>query len=177
MNKRKQIAIIWSAGADEYPEWSIDIDRLMIEAYDIGSYLAEKWCIVVTGWKGWIMEAASRWAKDKWGITVWVVKWNKRRVANDFVDVEVVTNMWDGWDAFLIPRMCDWFIIVGGWSGTLAEIANAYIERKPMVAINNVAWRWKKLSDTYLDEREKVKIEWFTLYKDAVDVLLEKIGR
>lgn len=75
--KRKQIAVIGSAGPEEYPgkKPSMEIYRC---AFEIGSLLASRGAIVVCGGKGGIMESVCMGAKEKEGTTVGVIAGNRR---------------------------------------------------------------------------------------------------
>lgn len=170
--KKLQIAVIWSAWSQEYAQWWFDFDLLYKLAYQCWYELAKSWCIVVTGWKSGIMEWASQGAKDWWGMTVGIVKWSERGVANIYVDVEVVTNMWDGGDAFLIPYTADAAIVIWWGVWTLKEISGFYLQWKPLVSISNTWWRSQKLSDKYLDERKIVSVVSKVTPKEAVDYIL-----
>lgn len=167
---KTQVWIIGSAWAWEYPEWWFDFNRIYQLAYDIWFACAKQWCIVVTGGKDWIMEWACKWWKDWWWMTVGVVRWAERGVCNPYVDVEVVTNMWHGWDAFLIPNMCDFAIVIGWWVWTLKEICGFYKREKPIFAMKWTWWRADKTTWTYLDERNLVKIVWCNSVSDLIEL-------
>ena len=173
--KKFQIAIIWSAWAEEYPEWSLEFEKLYEMSYQAWYLLAEKWCFVLTGGKSGIMLWASKWCRDAWGISIGFVKWSQRFVSNEYVDIEIVTNMWDGWDAFLIPYSADGAIVIGGGVGTLKEIAWFYLQWKPIIILEKTGWWAEKLKDQYLDERNIIKTISANTPKEAVQILLVKL--
>jgi uncharacterized protein (TIGR00725 family) len=170
--KKYQIAIIGSAGANEYPSGWFNFEEIYKLAYNVGYILAKNDCYVITGGKSWIMEWASKWVKEWWWLSLGFIKWPKRGEANQYVDIEIVTNMWDWGDAFLLPYSADWAIIIWWWVGTLKEIWGFYLQGKPLVALKWTWWWADKLVDTYIDERNIVKIIGAGSAKEAVDMIL-----
>ena len=176
--KRKfQVGVIGSAGTEEYPRGGGASVKTMALAREIGSLLAKRDAIVVTGGKSGIMEAAARGAKEFGGTTVGIVSGSKRFTANDFTDIEVPTGMSAvGYDELLLVLMCDALIVLGGGVGTLEEIAIAYRNRKPVVVLDSVeGWGKELLSKKYLDSRQTVKIQMAETPKEAVDMAISSI--
>jgi uncharacterized protein (TIGR00725 family) len=170
--KKIQIAIIWSAWQEEYPKDSIDFQKLYDMSYRVGFLLAENNCYVITGWKTGIMEAAAKWCRKAGWINIGFIKWDKREQSNSFVDIEIVTNMWDWGDAFLIPYSSDWAIIIWGWVGTLKEISWFYLQGKPCIALEKTWWWADKLQSKFLDERKKVRISSSSTPEEAVNNMI-----
>lgn len=169
MIKKLQIAIIGSAGSEEYPSGQGIKDEQLKSAEKIGQLLAQKNCIVVTGGKGGIMEAAARGAKLSNGITVGVISGNKRFTSNKFTDIEVLTaSNSQGLDEFIIVSMVDALIVLGGGAGTLQEITIAYRNSKPIISMENSGGWAEKLAGKYLDERKKIKIQSVLTEQEAV---------
>jgi len=167
---RLQVAVIGSAGPEEYRFNTPCVD-MYAAAEQIGIKLAEQNCIVINGGKGGIMEAVSRGAQSRGGMTVAEVSGNQRGVANKYVDVEVVT----GDSSFRGPSqligMSDVVISLGGGAGTLQELAVAYRMQKPVVLLVGYGGWTDSLSTLrYLDERELVK---FVAVK-SVDMAVQK---
>jgi uncharacterized protein (TIGR00725 family) len=174
--RKLQIAVIGSAWSQEYYKGWFNFEQLYDLSYQVGQWLAQQWCIVITGGKTGIMEWAAKWARDSGGLTIWFVKGADRWMCNDYTDVEIVTNMWDWGDGFLIPYSADGAIILGWWVGTLKEISWFYLQGKPLVAL---LWSWgraDKLGDQYLDEREIIKIMSGSTAQECVDILLGLIS-
>ena len=174
--KRLQIGVIGSAGWEEYPNKKPD-KKIFEFAYETGKLIAEKNAVLICGGKGGIMEEACRGAKEKDGITAGVVSGNERNKTNKYVDVEVVSGMVNCGEEAIIISMCDGIMAIGGGSGTLQEIATAYRNKKPVVALNGVDGWASKLSNTFLDEREIIKIYFANSPKEAVEILIKKIKR
>lgn len=173
--KKYQIAVIWSAWQEEYPENAYNFQELYSLSYRVWYELAKKNCYVLTWWKSWIMKWASQWCKDGEGISVWFIRGEKRWESNSFVDIEIVTNMWDGWDAFLIPYSADGAIVIWWWSGTLKEICGFYLQWKPVVLLDNTWWWSTKLKNQYLDERKRLSMMSCDTPLWAVDTLLSAL--
>jgi uncharacterized protein (TIGR00725 family) len=171
--KKLQIAIIGSAGQEEYPVDSLNFQELYELSYEVAFLLAQNNCYVITGWKSDIMEAAAKWCREAGWINIGFIKWEKREESNNYVDIEIVTNMWDWGDAFLIPYSADGAIIIWGWVGTLKEISWFYLQGKPCIALEKTWWWASKLRNWFLDERKKVKIlSWSTPVEAVQNMLL-----
>lgn len=171
--RRLQIGIIGSAGWQEYPGKKPDKRAFKI-AYEAGKLIAQNSAVLICGGKGGVMEEACRGAKEKNGITVGIISGNKRNQANKYVDVEIVSGMVNNAEEAIIVSMCDGIIAVGGGAGTLQEIATAYRNKKPVVAIRSGGGWADKLSSLYLDERKLMRIQIANSPKEALDLLLKK---
>lgn len=175
MDKRKlQIAIIGSAGPEEYPGKKPD-GRAYELAEELGQKIAQNGAILVCGGKGGIMEAACKGAKNAGGITTGIVSGNSRYTSNPFVDVEIVSGMVNCSEESLIVSMADALIVLGGGAGTLQEIAIAYRNDKPLVVVEGLDGWGKKLANTYLDYRKKSKILSAKNCNEAIDLVFNKL--
>ncbi len=167
--KKLQIGVIGTAGSGEYKDWKFP-DNLMEKAEEVGELLGARGAILITGGKDGIMEAASRGAKKSNGLTIGVIKGSKRSESNKFIDVEVLSGMQaDGLDELLIVLMCDALIVLGGGAGTLQEISIAYRNKKPIVAISGTGGWCDMVAGSFLDGRNKVKIECAKTPREAVE--------
>lgn len=175
-SRKLQIGIIGSAGIEEYPKGVRSKQEIYKVAEKIGELVAENGGILVTGGKGGVMEAACKGAKQKSGITVGVVKGKKRKTANRFVDVEVVSGMEGCGEETILVLMCDGVVAIGGGAGTLQELAIAYRNRRPIVALKNLPGWAEKLANSYLDERKKTKIIEAETPQQAIKILINKIN-
>ncbi len=101
----------------------------------VGSLIAMKGGIVVTGGLGGVMEAASMGAKLKGGITVGIIPQTTKGEANRYVDIPIVTGMGEARN-IIIVRTADVLIAIGGEYGTLSEIAFALKMGKPVIGLN-----------------------------------------
>lgn len=174
MKKKLQIGVIGSAGWEEYPNKKPAKSSFMT-AYNVGKLIAQENAILICGGKGGIMEEACKGAKEKNGITVGVISGNERNKTNRYVDIEVVSGVINCAEESIIISMCDGLIAIGGGSGTLQEIAIAYRNKKPIIAIKGRNGWATKLANTYLDERQFIKIDSADTPKEAINMLLKKI--
>lgn len=172
--RKLQIGVIGSAGPEEYP-LSKPKEKAYKVAYEIGKLIAIEKAILICGGKGGIMKEACRGAKQNNGITVGVISGNTRNQANKFIDVEVVSGITNSGEESIIVSMSDGLIAIGGGSGTLQELALAYRNEKPVVAIKNITGWADKVANTYLDERELIKIDPAETAKEAIDILLKRL--
>src|SRR5688500_19368074 len=84
------------------------------------------------------MEAAARGAARVGGIVVGVLPGFRRRDANRWVTIPIVTGMDQARNVVLV-RSCDAVVAVGGMYGTLSEIALALKLGVPVVGLRT--WR------------------------------------
>jgi uncharacterized protein (TIGR00725 family) len=103
-------------------------------AEEVGAALAEAGAVVVTGGLGGVMEAASRGAKSRRGVTLALLPGDDRTAANGWVDVAVATGLGEVRNA-LIVRSSDAVIAIGGGAGTLSEIAFALKTGTPVIGL------------------------------------------
>ena len=100
----------------------------------VGSLLAERGAVVVTGGLGGVMEAACRGAKSAGGITLGILPGLVRTPANRWVDVALPTGMGEMRNALLV-RASDILIAIAGEFGTLSEVALALKTGVPVVGL------------------------------------------
>lgn len=106
-------------------------------AVEVGSLLAERGFVVLTGGLGGVMAAASKGAKAAGGITVGILPGTaKTSRANAYVDVAIYTGMGEARNAINV-KSCSAAIAVGGEYGTLSEIALALKCGCPMILLRS----------------------------------------
>ena len=108
--------------------------ELLALAEAVGTELARRGAVVVTGGLGGVMEAACRGARAAGGTTLGILPGPDRIAANPFVDVAVATGMGELRNG-LVVRCADAVVAVGGEYGTLSEIALALKAGKPVVGL------------------------------------------
>lgn len=165
--KKLQIAVIGSAGNEEYP---FDKPKAsMFEAAErIGELLAIRDCVVVNGGKGGIMEAVCRGAKNAGGLTIAEIAGDDRGGSNKYVDIEIVTTDVGYRGPSLLIGMSDAVISLGGGAGTLQELAVAYRMQKPIILLKGFGGWTDRLSGPYLDERRLVSFVDVSTAEQAV---------
>ncbi len=127
-----QIGII---GAEEKNMPEKDKERLLGMAEQIGKIIAKNNAILITGGCSGIVEAACRGAKKVNGITVGTPG-RKRGTSISNIDIEICTPIGVGDYVFAGVLSCDSIIVFPGDAGTIAELAIAYRNKKPLVFIN-----------------------------------------
>jgi len=172
ISKKLQIGVLGWAGIEEYKIGGPTKKELKF-AEKIGSLLAKKRVIVVTGGKGGVMESAARGAKKSKGTTMGVIT-GPRDTSNEWTDIEIITgSKIAGLDEVLIPLMCDSVIVIGGGAGTLQEICVCYRNKIPIIVLEETfGWAKKLANENYLDSRKTVKI---ISVKNPVDAVNEAI--
>jgi uncharacterized protein (TIGR00725 family) len=171
--KKLQIAVIGSAGYEEYP-FSKPVQSMFAAAEQIGKMLAEAGCVVVNGGKGGVMEGVCKGAQSAGGITVAEIAGNGRGESNQFVDIEIVTTDVGFRGPSILIGMSDAVIALGGGAGTLQEIAVAYRMQKPIVLLQGYGGWVDKLTDEFLDERQLRPFYKAVSVKDAVRQVVDE---
>lgn len=145
-------------------------------AYEVGAEVARRGCVLLTGGLGGVMAAASKGAHENGGITVSILPQKETSWANPYSTVKIATglshmrNMVNVWSA-------DGVIVVGGGAGTLIEVAAAYLEEKPVVALVGSGGVADELAGKYIDERRKMLIHGAGSPREAVDLVIKLISR
>jgi len=121
--KGAQIAVIGAAEADQNVQ---DI------AFRVGSLIASEHCILLSGGRGGVMEAASRGAHEAGGLVVGILPGSE---GNQYLDVTVKTQMGQARNVILVES-ADAVIAVAGSYGTLSEIGIALRIGKPVFGID-----------------------------------------
>ena len=105
-------------------------------AEETGRLLATRGAIVVCGGLGGVMEAAAKGAKSNGGITVGILPGADPIAANAFIDIPLATGLGEMRN-FLIVRVAQALIAIGGGIGTLSEIALAQRTEKPVIGLHD----------------------------------------
>jgi uncharacterized protein (TIGR00725 family) len=127
--RRKIIAVI---GGSEVDQKDLTI------AEEVGSLIAKKGAILITGGMGGVMHAASQGAKQADGLVIGILPTADRESANPYVDIPIITGLGEARN-IIIARTCDCAIAVSGKYGTLSEIAYCMMFNKPVIGIHT----WK----------------------------------
>ncbi|UCF71446.1 MAG: TIGR00725 family protein [candidate division WOR-3 bacterium] len=127
--RRKIIAVIGGTEASD--------EHLKI-AEEVGSLIAERGAILITGGMGGIMSAASKGAKASNGLVIGILPTVDKESANPYVDIPIVTGLSNARN-FIIARTCDCAVAIDGKYGTLSEIAYCLMYNVPVIGIDT----WK----------------------------------
>jgi uncharacterized protein (TIGR00725 family) len=104
-------------------------------AEEVGSLIAKRGAILITGGMGGIMTAASRGAHKAGGLVVGILPTLDKKSANPFVDIPIVTGLNQARN-FIIARTCDCAIAIDGKYGTLSEIAYCLMYDIPVIGVD-----------------------------------------
>ncbi len=108
---------------------------LLAAAEEVGRLIAEEGLPMLCGGLNGVMEAAAKGAKEAGGLTIGILPQDKKKYANPYIDIPIVTGFGIGRNV-IIARTADAIIAVGGAYGTLSEIAYALQLGKPIIGID-----------------------------------------
>ena len=172
---RKIISII---GNGRVPETSLPY-RL---ARELGRRLIDEGYRISTGGLGGVMEAASRGAREspayREGDTIGILPSFDTRTANPYIDIPIATGL--DLARNVLTANADAVIAVGGGTGTLSEIANAWALNRLIIAYRIEGWSGK-VADTRIDDRTRYEnIPEDRIYgadrtEDVITLLREKL--
>ncbi len=116
-------------------EGARDIDSDL--AFELGKSIAESGWVVLSGGRNkGIMDAVNKGAKSVGGLTIGIIPHRNARLASDWVDVPIITNM--GSARNNINVLSSDVVVACGKisSGTLSEVALAIKAKKPVILLN-----------------------------------------
>jgi uncharacterized protein (TIGR00725 family) len=150
-------------------------------AEEVGREIAARGAILFTGGTNGVMEAVSKGAKTAGGLVVGILPGDHLDAANSYVDIPINTGLSFDYRSLILVHSSDAIIMVGGENGTLGELSLAYLNCKPVVVIESSGgWAARVRSiaydGLYLDTRRTVKLDFAHTAKDALDIILTKIG-
>lgn len=148
----------------------VDNEEEIRFAENLGIMLARKGYVVLTGGRRGIMEAVCKGAKSVGGLTVAVLPGVDKTEANPYVDIVIPTGI--GWARNQIVVLSgDAIIAIGGRSGTLSEIAYAWMYNKPIIVVPKFGGWSMSLAGKRVDDRRKDKI----IVANTVEEVIEKL--
>jgi hypothetical protein len=133
----KYIAVVGSS------ECSPEIGKI---AYEVGKEIALRKAVLVCGGLGGVMEEACRGAWEEGGITLGILPGHQRR-GNPYLSLALPTGLGEARN-FLVVKVSDAVIAVGGEYGTLSEIALALKMGRKVVGIKT----WEICKEGVLDK-------------------------
>lgn len=156
MKKKLQIGIMGSQSdlnySKECEEFAKKLGKLIALSGNILVYGAEKDYSSLS-------TLAAQEASASGGITVGVTYNKDKNVYGNFKPTVIVPSglCVGGGREFTLVLTCDVIISISGGSGTLNEICVAYQAGIPVVTVDKFDGWSKKLSNTYLDSRNRIK--------------------
>lgn len=109
-------------------------DQTAALAEAVGREIGRRGFLLACGGLGGVMEAAARGAKQAGGMTLGILPGMDKREANPWIDLPVVTGLFEGRNLILV-RTADAVIALPGEYGTLSEIALALKIGKPVIGL------------------------------------------
>jgi uncharacterized protein (TIGR00725 family) len=111
------------------------LDEDMKLAHELGGLIArEGWALLTGGWRGGVMDAASRGAKLAGGLVVGVLPGLDTEGMSDAVDIPIVTGMREARNLVNVLSSRVLFF-VGMSAGTASELALALKTGRPLVLV------------------------------------------
>lgn len=174
--KKIQVGIMGSAADLNYSEEALafakEVGRLVAESGNILVYGAEK------EYSSLSTNAAIS-ASENGGMTVGITGGKGKDVYGDFrPDVLIPCGLEiGGGREFTLVLSCDVIIAISGGSGTLTEMAIAYQAGIPIITVPNFEGWASKVSDTYIDDRKRLKCIEAKTPEEAVKKALEAVRK
>ncbi len=104
-------------------------------AEELGAELAKRNIIVACGGLSGVMEAVCKGAHTHGGLTIGILPHDSRNEANPYVDIAIPTGLGIARNVIVV-KTGEAVIALDGEYGTLAEMAIALAERKPVISLN-----------------------------------------
>ncbi|HAB66658.1 MAG TPA: hypothetical protein DCE23_04760 [Firmicutes bacterium] len=172
--KKLQIGIMGSAAdlnySKEAEEFAKELGGLIAESGNILVYGAEK------EYSSLSTTAAIESSKNG-GITVGITYGKKGDIYGDFRPTILIPCGLElgGGREFTLILSCDVIIAISGGSGTLTEMAIAYQANIPIITVDKFGGWAKKLSNKYIDERNRLKCLSAKTPKEALKKALKLV--
>lgn len=170
--KKLQIGIMGSAAdlkySDEALAFAKELGKLIAESNNILVYGAEKEYTSLS-------TEAAKVATKNGGITIGVAGGKSKKIFGKFRPTVLINSGLEigGGREFTLVLSCDVIIAISGGSGTLTEMAIAYQAGIPIIVVDKFGGWAEKLSDKYLDDRNRLKCVRVSSPKEALDKAIE----
>ncbi len=154
-----------------------DIDKKTEEiTFEIGRLLAQNKFIVACGGLSGVMEAVCRGVKEENGLTIGIIPYVEKSMANEFIDIVIPCPFSQARNIVVI--LCgDACLAISGKAGTLSEICFAWIYQKPIIALSSVKGWSSKIANQKLDDRRLDKIHSVKTPIEAIEKLKELLNK
>ncbi len=148
-------------------------EEMFMIARTIGKRIAENNATLITGGCSGIVQATCQGAKNAGGLTVGTPG-RKRGSSIPEIDIEICTPIDVGDYLFAGILSCDSIIVLPGDAGTMAELAIAYRNKKPLIFIRG--FDENLLKDLFNSFQEDYPLYIAENAEDAAKIALE-VGR
>ncbi len=145
--RKKQVVVIGSSEEESFRE----------ESRRIGRFIAENDMVLITGGRGGIMESVSRGAYENGGTVIGILPGESLEEANPYCTAVVPTGIGFARNSVNILSG-DVIIAIGGKSGTMSELAYAWMYRKPVICCTFARGWSSQFPEVRVDNRAGSKI-------------------
>lgn len=168
------LGVIGSFADTKLGEYAVEIAR------EIGKEIARSENVLAFGIEldgDSLSTQAALSARKEGGLSVAIAYGSKGK---EFLDGSSDVIIWTGCERSgsresIFVLSCDGVISISGGSGTLAEMAIAYMNRRPVVAVKGTGGMSDKFAGKFLDHREREPVYCASSAKEAVDLIISLI--
>ncbi len=118
----------------------------------LGRLLAENGYAIACGGLSGVMKAVCEGAKEAGGLTIGIIPFKEKSLANEFVDI-VIPVPFSQARNIVVVLSGDICVAIGGKAGTLSEMCFAWIYEKPIIAMNDIEGWSSKIANQKIDDR------------------------
>jgi uncharacterized protein (TIGR00725 family) len=168
--KKQYKGIVSVIGASE-------IDKATEElTIKIGRLLASNKYIISCGGLSGVMEAVCKGAKEENGLTIGIIPYKNKSVANKYIDIAIPVPFSQARNVVVVLSG-DVCVAIGGKAGTLSELALAWIYEKPIIALSSVEGWSSKLAGEKIDDRRPDIINIARTPEEVIKIVNEIMGK
>jgi uncharacterized protein (TIGR00725 family) len=140
----------------------------------VGQMLGRLGCTVITGGGKGIMAAVSRGARQAGALSIGILPGNDLTLGNGDLDVVIASGI--GYARNLTNVLsADLVVAIGGGSGTLNEMAFAWMHNKPIVALCGFGGWADRLAGERIDERRADVVERAASVQDLEPIVRARL--
>lgn len=174
--KKLQIGIMGSAADLKYSDEALDF------AKELGKLIAKSGNVLVYGAEKEytsLSTEAAKVATKNGGITIGVAGGKNKKIFGKFRPTVLINSGLEigGGREFTLVLSCDVIIAISGGSGTLTEMAIAYQAGIPIIVVDKFGGWAEKLSDKFIDERNRLKCISAKTPEEALNKAIESVNK
>lgn len=174
--KKIQIGIMGSAADLKYSDDALNF------AKELGKLIAKSGNILVYGAEKEytsLSTEAAKIATKNGGITIGVAGGKSKKIFGKFKPTVLINSGLEigGGREFTLVLSCDVIIAISGGSGTLTEMAIAYQAGIPIIVVDKFGGWAEKLSDKFIDDRNRLKCISVKTPEDALNKAIESVNK